>query len=515
MCNYLTKRGSTYYFRRKTPLDLIHIYGKEIIFSLNTKDRRAAENLTRKKAVEYDEAFAEARKSLSDSPSSSDTIQDVIQPTKKPLEPIDINHAILRRVGTLRAAREREMAIGKGQLWVQTIRAQLEIDKQFLRDGEHPLFENNPSVTEAEIFIHAASHVLDRVALPFVSMVMPATATKTPTNAKTIKEKPVYLDDVAKKWQIETQPVERTVSQYLRHIGYFEKEIGKLSVKDITKQHFIQYKELKQARGDTPQSINRSIDILKILFNFAIREDIISINPADKVKITVKNNPKEKRLPFDIDSLNVIFNSPIYTSNYRPKAGSGEAAYWIPLIALFTGARLSEICQLMKHNIIYEKYFDIKNTEHFSWMFDITNLDDNQRLKNDGSRRKVPIHSTLIKLGFIEYVQAQNTGQIFPDLLPSKKYNELSANWSKWFNPYLTNKLHITDKKLVFHSFRHTFKEYCRHAGIATEVHHALTGHSMGNVGDNYGGVYYPTLPLVEAMNKYHIPNLKIAGILV
>ena len=66
MCNYLSKRDSTYYFRRKTPLDLILIYGKEIIFSLNTKDRKAVESLTRKKAVEYDEAFAEARKSLSD-----------------------------------------------------------------------------------------------------------------------------------------------------------------------------------------------------------------------------------------------------------------------------------------------------------------------------------------------------------------------------------------------------------------------------------------------------------------
>ena len=58
MCNYLSKRDSTYYFRRKTPLDLILIYGKEIIFSLNTKDRKAVESLTRKKAVEYDEACA-------------------------------------------------------------------------------------------------------------------------------------------------------------------------------------------------------------------------------------------------------------------------------------------------------------------------------------------------------------------------------------------------------------------------------------------------------------------------
>lgn len=508
MCNYLTKRGNTYYFRRKSPLDLIHIYGKEIIFSLNTKDRKAAETLTRKKAVEYDEAFAEARRSLSDSPSPSAAIHDAIQLTKKPLEPIDINHAILRRVGTLRAAREREMALGKGQLWVQTIRAQLDMNNEFLRDGEHPLFKINPSVIEAEIFIHAANHVLDGVALPFMQMVMPVNTASAPA-----KEKSIYLDDVAKKWDAETPHNQRTFKHYVRHIPYFEKAVGKLSVKEITKKHFIEYKDTRLAKGDSPLSINRSIEILRIFLNFAISMDVISINPADKVKILVKNNPKDARLPFDINSLNIIFNSQIYSSKLRPAGGKGEAAYWIPLIALFTGARQGEICQLMKRDIKNEKYFDNDKTEKFAWMFDITDMGERQKLKNQGSRRKIPVHSTLIKLGFIEYVQRQADGMIFPLLLESKEFKEIGSNWSKWFGRFLRVNLKITDKKLVFHSFRHTFKEYCRNAGIATEVHHALTGHSMGNVGDNYGGIYYPIPPLVEAMNKYVIPNLKIGSV--
>jgi hypothetical protein len=60
---HLTKRNSVYYFRRKVPLELRHLYaGKaEIIFSLQTKNRADAEPLARKLGVQYDEEFSNAR----------------------------------------------------------------------------------------------------------------------------------------------------------------------------------------------------------------------------------------------------------------------------------------------------------------------------------------------------------------------------------------------------------------------------------------------------------------------
>ena len=61
---------------------------------------------------------------------------------------------------------------------------------------------------------------------------------------------------------------------------------------------------------------------------------------------------------------------------------------------------------------------------------------------------------------------------------------------------------------MVFHSFRHSFKDHARNSGITTEVHHAITGHSAGNVGDNYGGEVYPLRPLVDAMKRYQVQGL-------
>ena len=37
--------------------------------------------------------------------------------------------------------------------------------------------------------------------------------------------------------------------------------------------------------------------------------------------------------------------------------------------------------------------------------------------------------------------------------------------------------------------FLRIFKEACRISGVSEEVHDALTGHSGGSVGRNYGGV--------------------------
>ena len=64
-------------------------------------------------------------------------------------------------------------------------------------------------------------------------------------------------------------------------------------------------------------------------------------------------------------------------------------------------------------------------------------------------------------------------------------------------------------RKKVFHSFRGTFKDNCRRAGIPPDVHHALTGHAPGNVGDKSYGMTLRKMPevTVDAINKLPYPD--------
>src|SRR5690606_34826148 len=83
----------------------------------------------------------------------------------------------------------------------------------------------------------------------------------------------------------------------------------------------------------------------------------------------------------------------------NPEANEQKHAdmFWIPLISLYTGARMNEICQLEVADVTEEKGIPC---------FQITTEgeDDNKKLKNIGSKRKVPIHKNLIAIGLMEYV---------------------------------------------------------------------------------------------------------------
>jgi translation initiation factor 2 beta subunit (eIF-2beta)/eIF-5 len=75
----------------------------------------------------------------------------------------------------------------------------------------------------------------------------------------------------------------------------------------------------------------------------------------------------------------------------RPKIHN----YWISMMLMFTGARSNEIAQL------YVK--DIQSDDGIDYIV-IDDSHDNQSIKNDASRRNVPLHPHLIDLGFLDYV---------------------------------------------------------------------------------------------------------------
>ena len=63
---------------------------------------------------------------------------------------------------------------------------------------------------------------------------------------------------------------------------------------------------------------------------------------------------------------------------------------------------------------------------------------------------------------------------------------------------------------MVFHSFRHSFKDICRECGIGEDVRDALQGHSEGDSAGGYGGEFYPLCPLVKAMERYTVHGVTL-----
>jgi integrase len=233
------------------------------------------------------------------------------------------------------------------------------------------------------------------------------------------------------------------------------------------------------------QTINKTLNLLGGLCARAERdgffEQVSGWSNPFHVGFEIARSEKQPFEPFSVPELQKLFSSPVFTKGFRPDGGKGEAAYWFPLISLFSGARRTEIAQL--------KVGDVRQGEAGIWFFDFSDRGQDQRLKNESSARSVPIHSELIRLGLLDYVagRARKTDATAPlwegfDAPVDPK----TKAWSKWFGRYLgEHVVHHTSK--TFHSFRHTFKRACREAGIGEEIHHALTGHSGGGGGRAYG----------------------------
>jgi integrase len=516
VCTHLIKRSSRYSIRRKVPVDLQSHYGRtEIVKALGTSDRREAEQLCRVAGAKLDEEFASVRAALAASAPTQDT--PATAPT--PDTPIRINadEVASRTLGLLRQRRDAAAAQGYEALaeFNERMRRGLDDQEAILRgdlEPLHPLSKHEGHRNALRAFLTGDGSVKEQIvhaqpaqAAQPVSLAQPVHLDSPVESAPPAVGGGHTLQEIADKWAKERGPGIRTIGQAKKVIGRYVEHMGDMKVEQITRRHVVQFKDKLLESGQTPVNTNKQLMILNILLNFAAKNSIIEQNPAKGVTVEERKNAKAARLPFDLPALHALFSSPIYSLGERPKGGAGEAGYWLPLLALFTGARIEELCQLHPDDVCEESYRELDGTERSAWVLRITDEGPGQALKNPGSRRRIPIHAQLIRLGFVEYARkAKGRSRIFDKLIPDVVGDE-SGNWSKWFGGYLREKAGVTDKRMVFHSFRHTFKQEARAVEIPEDVSDAITGHSGGKVSRNYGGTDYPLRPLVEAMSRFWI----------
>lgn len=175
--------------------------------------------------------------------------------------------------------------------------------------------------------------------------------------------------------------------------------------------------------GLVPLAYETQIQYLSVLhqiLEWASREDFIEKNPASGIKpLAKKPDSSTAREVFKTEQLLKIFKAPIYTGCLNAKTGYAKPGdqvirggrFWCALIALYTGMRENEICQL--------KVTDIGTTEKGTHYIDNNAVDEDKSLKNPNSRRLIPIHPELISIGLLKHVEnMKSKGEVnlFPDL---------------------------------------------------------------------------------------------------
>jgi len=317
--------------------------------------------------------------------------------------------------------------------------------------------------------------------------------------------------DIVDRWSKERKVSAKGVDKHRAVARWFHEYVGAIPVEAITKRDVLAFKNKMVTLGVTAANANAKLSCLRTLLGYAVENDLLEANPADRVSVHDKDKDRRKRKEFELPALHALFSSPVYAANERPTMGRGEAAYWLPLLALYTGARLEEIAQLRVSDVRKEAYLDGDDRQQTTWVICVMQ-EDGLSTKTANSERRIPVHPDLLRLGFVRHVEqcvAAGHDRLFPALTPNK-YGRLGAKWGEWWSIYRRDVCGIADRRLVFHSFRHTFKYHARHVGMIEGVQRQIMGHSPGDTADEYGPSGYSLHQLVEGMKLYRIPGLAL-----
>ncbi len=235
------------------------------------------------------------------------------------------------------------------------------------------------------------------------------------------------------------------------------------------------------------------------------------LNPFARHNIG-KAPPPTVSAGFNAAELHKIFSLPVFTAGARPSACRGEAAYWVPLLLLTTGARPEEIAQLM--------VADVQNDgEGWGWTLTITDTGTHprkgkQRLKTPGAGRTFPVPPSLIDLGFLRYVawlKASKETALFPTLRTKGARNLLFPSFGEWWGKYLRANDAWRKGCRGARDFRHTWPTAARECGVSREAQEYIMGHYMG--GGTSNATYGDRRSLGRELRKVSFKGFETARI--
>jgi len=301
---------------------------------------------------------------------------------------------------------------------------------------------------------------------------------------------------LAKRWTLRTQNEFKPVFELFLEI------VGDIDVKELNQKVIMDYRDklsnvpvnrnkLKKFKGMSLnellklksvkhlhlKTINNSLSLISSLLKWGARLGYIQRNFADGLSYNIKTRPADERKIYSTDDLKrLVSELRKIDSARRPER------YWIPIIALFSGIRQNEICQMQKTDIIQISGI---------WCFDVNQHEDGKSLKTISSQRIVPIHNVILKLGFLKFVSESTQGQLWKNL----KYYQCRGyahSFKKWYLPFNRQKI-TSDSKKTFHSFRHNVADGLKQLGVDSQLIAEILGHKTGSITlERYGKNYKP-----------------------
>lgn len=347
------------------------------------------------------------------------------------------------------------------------------------------------------------------------------------------------LSEAVQIWKDKNNPSDSSYGEWSYAVKRFIELHGDLRVDAIEDRHIVEYRaaiqkipvrlpqkymamplgkllqlseagEFEGMQSRSPATVRKAIIGLSTILQVLVDDGTISRNPARK-KAPKSEDDGNKRPPYEFDELELLFTSSLYKRDFwHSPARQKPSRFWSPLIALYTGCRAGEIAQLTL-NDVREEPVNGKSV----WYLRVTTLDD-KSVKTKAGMRDIPIHSELLKMGFIEHVKelrSKGEKRLFPDINPHRKKPAgfISSNHTRY-----VEKIGLKKDGKSFHSFRDNFSDACVNSGMDDRTTDRLLGHAMTGAKKHYGkGLWLSTSKkLIDKLYKgtLDLSHLHIEG---
>jgi integrase len=207
-------------------------------------------------------------------------------------------------------------------------------------------------------------------------------------------------------------------------------------------------------------SVNKYMRRVCAMFNWAEEREHVAKNCFRKKAIKEDKKPNQRR-----DMLSGADLQALFTPDQFHAEADKPFKYWLPLIALYTGARQNEIASMDGKDI---------RKIHGVWCFCFVTAK-----QKDHTERIVPVHIHLQQLGLIEYAAQQQSGKLFPEMESTR--DGYGQAVSKWYGLYRRKCGLLETRNRDFHSYRHTVSTSLFRLDVKTELISEILGHVTVN----------------------------------
>lgn len=244
----------------------------------------------------------------------------------------------------------------------------------------------------------------------------------------------------------------------------------------VTVEDAVRWKDHLLAVGHDPRTVRSNfIGAASAIFSNAEGRQSITYNPFRGIKIPHPRSIRARSKGLTNEEAQHILRSALQLQPLGLKAESHNTDFcrWSPWVCAFTGARIAEVAQLRRIDLLQRDGI---------WCINFT--PDAGSIKTNRARM-VPIHPQLIELGFLQFVDG-----LARPLLFMRSANNETRSRSKIVGRWVRG-IGISDQNVSpNHGWRHRFKTLCRAVGIPHEYHNAITGHTNSAVVGNVYGEY-------------------------